>query len=519
VSLRYRHEYAADLPRGLHGQQGQTIREVPHLEGGHAPRPAHIRQVRAGEALRDVTTPVPRVLLSVTLAGPEPSGSAGPSRLCQGCSHPPRHHPGRAALSFPDLLRQARGEGLPPPLESTAPHGARPRSFRDEYETAVCHMVEAAEVARTRRADLLQRLTGCFARREPATQAGRYIDGLASDLPRKNGWTLAEHAGDDTPDKMQRLLNHSRWDHRQAQQVVREFVIEHLGDGDAVLVLDESGQEKTGCHTAGVKRQYVGCVGKVTNAVNVVYATYASGHGHATVAARLYLPAEWADDELRRRAKIPDEVTFATKPQLAVQILAEFHAHRQLPPFITGDEVYGNNPALRSWCEQHQVGYVLGVPCSFTLTLGCGTRMRAEQAVRLVNTHGWNYRSAGAGSKGERDYAWAWIATASSNHHLLVRRSLKDPTDLAYFYCYSPPSRLPATLAVLVRVAGMRWPVEEDLCATRRPAVSPTQLGGTRREVPGSDDLPGAERLRGQEHVRKLAAVSRRKERCAGGPA
>jgi SRSO17 transposase len=324
-------------------------------------------------------------------------------------------------------------------------------------------MVEAVEVARTRRADLLQRLTGCFTRREPATQAGRYVDGLASDLPGKNGWTLAEHAGDGTPDKMQRLLNHTRWDHRQAQAMVREFVIEHLGDADAVLVLDESGQEKTGHHTAGVKRQYVGCVGKITNVVNVVYATYASRHGHASVATRLYLPAERADDELRRRrAKIPDEVTFATKPELAVQILAEPHADRQLPAFITGDEVYGQNPTLRSWCEQYQVGYVLGVPCSFTVTLGCGTRMRADQAVSLVNTHGWNYRSAGAGSKGERDYAWAWIATASSNHHLLVRRSLKDPTDLAYFYCYSPPQRPPATLATLVRVAGMRWPVEED---------------------------------------------------------
>ena len=324
-------------------------------------------------------------------------------------------------------------------------------------------MVEAAGLAGARRADLLERLTGCFARREVVAQVGKYIDGLTSDLPRKNGWTLAEHAGDETPDRMQRLLNHAVWDHEQVQAVVARFVIEQLADPDAVVVIDESGQEKSGAATVGVKRQYVGCVGKITNAVNVVYATYASRRGHAIVGTRLYLPAEWAADEARRaRVGVPDEVGFATKPQLAAQILAELHAAGTLPGWVTGDEVYGNNPSVRGWCETQQVGYVLGVACSFMVTLGCGTRMRAEQAVALVGRHGWNQRSAGAGSKGERVYMWAWIATVSAHHHLLVRRSLHNPTDLAYFYCYSPPGRPPATLPVLVRVAGMRWQVEED---------------------------------------------------------
>ena len=324
-------------------------------------------------------------------------------------------------------------------------------------------MVEAAELARERRADLLQRLAGCIARREVVAQAGKYIDGLTADLPRKNGWTLAEHAGDHTPDRMQRLLNHAVWDHLQAQQVVGEFAIDHLAGPEAVVVLDESGQEKAGTDTVGVKRQYVGCAGKITNAVNVVYASYATARGHAIVGARLYLPVEWAEDaDRRRRAGVPDEIGFATKPELACQILAELHTTGRLPGWVTGDEVYGNNPTLRAWCEQYQVGYVLGVPCSFTVTLGCGTTMRADEATTLVGKRGWNYRSAGAGSKGTRDYAWAWTATTSEHHSLLVRRNLKDPTDLAYFYCYSPPKRPPATLAVLVRVAGMRWPVEED---------------------------------------------------------
>jgi SRSO17 transposase len=326
-------------------------------------------------------------------------------------------------------------------------------------------MVEAAELAKRNHAELLGRLAGVYVRHEPAGQAGKYIDGLFSDLPRKNGWTLAEQAGDATPDRMQRLLNHAVWDHERAMDVVRGFVFEQLDGRDAVLVIDESGQQKGGVCTVGVKRQYVGCAGKIANAVNVVYATLASSRGHAVVAARLYLPQEWADDPGRRqRAGVPEHLTFATKPALAVQILAELHAEGRLPGWLTADEVYGQNPTLRTWCEdaEHQVGYVLGMPRSFTVTLGCGTTMRADQAVALVEQHGWNHRSAGQGSKGERDYAWAWIGTASAHHHLLVRRNLTDPSDLAYFYCYSPPSRPPATLAVLVRVAGMRWPVEED---------------------------------------------------------
>jgi SRSO17 transposase len=326
-------------------------------------------------------------------------------------------------------------------------------------------MVEAAELAQANRADLLGRMAGAFSRREPRLQAGKYIEGLLSDLPAKNGWSLAEAAGDVTPDRMQRLLNHAVWDHEQAMRVVREFVAEHLAEPGAVVVLDESGQEKGGVCTAGVKRQYVGCAGKIANAVNVVYATLASGRGHATVAARPYLPQEWADDPDRRAAAgVPEQVEFRTKPELAVQILAELHAEARLPLWCTADEVYGQNPTLRAWCEQsdHQLGYVFGIPRSFMVRLGCGTTMRADQAVGLVDADGWNYRSAGPGSKGERDYAWAWIATASPQHHLLVRRNLTNPSDLAYFYCYSPPGRPPATLATLVRVAGMRWPVEED---------------------------------------------------------
>jgi SRSO17 transposase len=137
------------------------------------------------------------------------------------------------------------------------------------------------------------RLRACFARAQPFGQARKYMTGLISDLPRKNGWTIAEHAGDATPDRTQRLLNHAVWDHEKAQGVVRRYVTEQLGDQPLrVAALDESGQEKTGAATAGVKRQYMGCAGRVANGVNTVYCSYATPGGHALVGAAIYLPAE-----------------------------------------------------------------------------------------------------------------------------------------------------------------------------------------------------------------------------------
>ena len=198
--------------------------------------------------------------------------------------------------------------------------------------------------------------------------------------------------------------------------------------------------------------------------------------------------------------------------------MADLHAADLAPPWATGDEVYGRDGALRRFCEDNDTGYVWEVACSFRVQLTSGRSIRADQAVRLLQPDAWNHRSAGPGTKGERRYAWAWLATTSPRHHLLIRRSLTDLTELAYFYTWVPEGR-PVILPTLVKVAGMRWPVDQDLCATRRPVVFPTQLGGTRREVPGSDGLPGAERLRGQEHARKPVVVPRRMGRGAGGPA
>ena len=248
-------------------------------------------------------------------------------------------------------------------------------------------MVEAT-LAQENLDELHGRLSGCFARVEPLQQARKYVTGLMSDLPRKNCWTLAEHAGDRTPDRMQRLLNDAVWDTTAAMGVIRRFVAEHLAPpagGLAVAALDETGQEKKGNSTAGVKRQYMGCAGQVANGVNTVHCSYATRSGHALIGARLYLPAEQLDDPDRRAALgIPTDVVFRTKPQLAIDIITDAVADQTMPPWCAGDEVYGRSGQLRRHLQDHQIGYVLRVGCAFTVELNPVTRLRVDT---LAATH------------------------------------------------------------------------------------------------------------------------------------
>lgn len=308
-------------------------------------------------------------------------------------------------------------------------------------------------------------LKPCFGRVEPFRQAGKYITALMSDLPHKNGWTIAEHAGDATPDRTQRLLNHAVWDTAEAMAVVRRFVAGHLADELVVGALDESGQQKQGGATAGVKRQYMGCAGRVANGVNTVYCSYATARGHALAGARIWIPVEQlADQERRAKSGVPEDVVFKTKPQLAKDIVADMAADHTLPAWFAGDEVYGRSRELRDYLETLGSGYVLRAGCDFLAEMTPGIRERADV---LVDKHltgrkhrkRWEIRSV-PGSKGARRYAWAWLGTASPCHYLLIRKHLVSG-ELAYHYCYVPPGR-PVTLMTLVRVACLRWPVEED---------------------------------------------------------
>jgi SRSO17 transposase len=306
---------------------------------------------------------------------------------------------------------------------------------------------------------------------EPWLQAGKYVAAVMSDLPKRNGWTLAERAGDRTPDRMQRLLNRAVWDAFAVMGVVRRFAVAGLDEaarktgrqrGLAVGALDETGQVKQGTRTAGVKRQYLGCVGKVANGINTVHLSYVrEGTGHALIGAREWVPAEHIDDPVRSLAmSLPADLVFRTKGQLGIDILAEAFAEGVRLDFVCGDEVYGSCTELRAFLEAHGQAYVLRVPSSFPVALPGGVTLTCKQAaVRLGSGRDWEIRSAGKGSKGERWYAWAWLGTASPRHHLLIRRHLATG-ELAFHYCYLPPGQQ-ASLNLLTRAAGLRWPVEE----------------------------------------------------------
>jgi SRSO17 transposase len=193
--------------------------------------------------------------------------------------------------------------------------------------------------------ELLGRVAGRFGRVEPRRRARAFVCGLLADLPRKNCWTIAEHAGDPNPDGMQHLLARAVWDHDAVRDDVRAYVVEHLGDPEAVLVADETGDLKKGTTTVGVKRQYTGTAGRIENAQVAVYLVYASSAGHALIDRDLYLPRSWIDDPARCQAVgVPDQVGFATKPALAKAMICRALDAGVPAAWVAGDEVYGVNP-------------------------------------------------------------------------------------------------------------------------------------------------------------------------------
>jgi SRSO17 transposase len=310
------------------------------------------------------------------------------------------------------------------------------------------------------------RIAGRFIRAEPRRRALAYLRGLLGKVTRKNGWQLAEHAGERTPDGMQRLLSTADWDPDLVRDDLRGYVVEHLGDAGAVLVVDETGFLKKGTTSVGVQRQYSGTAGKVDNCQLGVFLAYASRKGRAFIDRELYLPESWTDDPERcRAARVPEQVPFRTKPELA-QLMLERALDAGVPAsWVTADEVYGGSPALREWLEERQVPYVLAVKCTELLEAGGPkglVRTHAEELAAGIPVQQWITCSAGHGAKGRRLYDWTRLPlatpdTAGLARWLLVRRSRRDG-ELAFSACYGPAA---TPLVGLVRVAGTRWAVEE----------------------------------------------------------
>ncbi|MFE5774237.1 IS701 family transposase [Streptomyces sp. NPDC056485] len=313
-------------------------------------------------------------------------------------------------------------------------------------------------------AGLHARFASRFVRSEPRGRALAYMRGLIAPLERKNGWTLAERAGDRLPIGMQRLLGEADWDAEAVRDDVRDYVVEAIGDKGAVLIGDDTGFLKKGVRSAGVQRQYSGTAGRTENCQVGTFLAYASPKGRALIDRELYLPASWTDDRERcRDAGIPDEVFFATKTEHFKAMLGR--AVEAGVPFawVTADEAYGQSKSLRCWMEQRSISHVMCVKTSDTvITRGMGER-RVDDLVAGLPPQSWKRLSAGKGSHGERMYQWARIPIRiwwenGHGHWVLARRSLKDPTDLAYYVCYGPAG---TRMKDLVRVAGARWAVEE----------------------------------------------------------
>ena len=313
---------------------------------------------------------------------------------------------------------------------------------------------------------LCERIAPRFARPEVRRRAAGFLGGLLGDVERKNGWQLAEHAGETTPDGMQRLLTTARWDADALRDDVRAYVVERLGDSGGVLVVDETGFLKKGTKSAGVQRQYSGTAGRIENCQVGVFLAYASRRGRALIDRELYLPKEWAADAARRaEAHVPEQVGFQTKPQLAQQMLARAVDAAVPVGWVTADEVYGGDARLRAWLEEHDLAYVLAVKATQPLWAH-GARGPAEvparELVAGLPERAWRRLSAGDGAKGPRAYDWARVALTrpgwpGHRFWLLARRRLSDG-ELAFYACFG---RARTTLAELVRVAGIRWSVEE----------------------------------------------------------
>jgi SRSO17 transposase len=309
---------------------------------------------------------------------------------------------------------------------------------------------------------LMGRIAARFGRVEPRRTVRAYVTGLLSGIERKNCWWLAEQAGLAGPQAMQRLVRSACWDADAVRDEVRRYVIEHLGTPDGVLIVDETGFVKKGTCSAGVQRQYTGTAGRVENAQVGVFMAYACARGRALIDRRLYLPKNsWlADPERCRAAGVPEGAAFATKPALAAQMIASALAAGVPAAWVSGDEVYGQDPHLQALLEEAQVGYVLAVAGNRRARFN-GADVPVADITGAAAPRQWHRYSAGAGAKGPRYHDWAWTpidADQPGHRWLLIRRNTTTG-ELAYYRCYAPH---PVPLLALVRIAGIRWSIEES---------------------------------------------------------
>jgi SRSO17 transposase len=340
----------------------------------------------------------------------------------------------------------------------TTKEGTEQASHQEERELSIIR--QSAQAL----ADLLMRIGSHFGRAEVRKRVGRYVQGLLAEVSRKNGWQMAEALGEANAHGVQRLLEEADWDEEAVRDELRTYVIEQLGEPGGILVVDETGFVKKGKKSAGVARQYSGTAGRRENSQVGVFLSYASSKGAAFIDRALYLPQEWTQDRVRcREAGIPDAVAFATKGDLAQQMLTRAFAAGVPAEWVVGDTVYGYEE-LRLWLEAQQKHYVLAVPETHQVWRQ-GHPQPVGLLAALLPEEAWVVLSAGEGSKGPRLYEWAWLqlpdeteAASQRARWVLIRRSLSDRSERAYYRVSGPAT---TTLAAVVQVTGSRWKIEE----------------------------------------------------------
>ena len=331
--------------------------------------------------------------------------------------------------------------------------------------------------------DLMGRVASCFARRETRVTCRDMVHGLLAEVEDHNCWTMAEAAGHPGPHRMQHLLSRARVDEQQMLDAAAGWAAGRLSasqDGDAsdaVLIVDETADEKSSADCVGAACQYSGTVGGTALCQVAVTLTYAAPGGHALIGRALYLPEGWAaDDERRELAGVPDDVMFETKPQLAGHLLQHAHDRGIRAAFVAGDEVYGGHD-LRQSIRERGTGYVLAVRSNYMVTLPSGRRVTVKNAAGLVKPGMWQRMRTGSATKGARDYHWAMIevtpddtpAGHDDGHAFLLLRRHRYTGTVSYFLCWSPA---PVPLGKLISVAVARWRIEEDHQLENRPPGS-----------------------------------------------
>lgn len=322
--------------------------------------------------------------------------------------------------------------------------------------------------------ELHARIAHRFLRPEVRARAYRYLLGLLGDVRRKNSWQMAEAIGEARPRGVQHLLNDARWDPDIVRDDLRKYVVEHLGDeASGVLIVDETGFLKKGEKSVGVARQYTGTAGKKENCQVGVFLCYASEEGAAFIDRALYLPREWTDDPRRlSEAGVPEGVGFATKDELAKAMLQRAFEADVPARWIVADTVYGMTRGLRGWLEKRERPYVLAVTSSKGVYHE-GRQRQVHKVAQGLLEESWMRVSAGMGSKGERLYDWACVALPESEAYcagspagrwLLMRRSIAEPEEIAYYLCYGPAQ---TNVHELIRIAGRRWVIEDCFKAAK----------------------------------------------------